>query len=218
MKTYIIPALLATVALVASASSTRADGVSYASDYYGESNGESDGESGCHACANDHCGNCDPCGCSTRRHAKRSKCRSSKNGSNCHPSRKGHFAKKRSAIPATGVGYCGDPPIGGHRIISKNQARATALAQPWHGNYYHTEWGSPVALVVPPTAEKQWNMGWGVGSNRLSRTWHQFNRAYPGPVAGAGGVVGEGGGQFLQTPRWPSDTSQFGVYYVRGPW
>ena len=86
------------------------------------------------------------------------------------------------------------------------------LAYPWNCNYYHTEWGSPVALVVPPTAEKQYSMGWGVGNTRLTRIYHQFGRPYPG--AAAGGV----GQPFQATPYWPSDTSQFGVYYVRGPW
>ena len=86
------------------------------------------------------------------------------------------------------------------------------MSYPWHCNYYHAEWGSPVALVVPPTAEKQWNMGWGVANDRLTRIYHQFGRPYPGEY-----VDGEGQ-QFLPTPRWPSDTSQFGVYYVRAPW
>jgi len=37
-----------------------------------------------------------------------------------------------------------------------------------------------------------------------------FQRPYPGPY---GGGVG-----FLPTPYWPSDTRQFGIYPVRGPW
>jgi hypothetical protein len=93
-------------------------------------------------------------------------------------------------------------------------AAAKALCHPWHCNYYHMEYGSPVALVVPPTAERHYNLGWGVANSRLARTWHHFGRAYPGSVNGGGGY----GQQFLATPPWPSDTSQFGVYYVRGPW
>ena len=108
----------------------------------------------------------------------------------------------------------GWPPVDGHRIVGKREARAMALQYPWHCNYYHVEYGSPVALVVPPTAERQWNMGWGVSNGRLSRIWHQFQRAYPGPAAGDAGT----GAQYMATPPWPSDTSQFGVYYVRGPW
>lgn len=81
---------------------------------------------------------------------------------------------------------------------------------PWHGSYYHTMWGQPVALVVPPTAEYQTNLRWGVPSSRIERIDHQFSRNYPGPYAGGYG--------FLPTPVWPSDTNQFGVYYIRGPW
>jgi len=80
----------------------------------------------------------------------------------------------------------------------------------WNRNYAHTEYGQPVALVVPPTANLQTNWGWGVASSRISRIEHQFQRNFPG--------FGQFGGPFRATPVWPSDTSQFGVYYVRGPW
>jgi hypothetical protein len=80
----------------------------------------------------------------------------------------------------------------------------------WNRNYAHTEYGQPVSLVVPPTANLQTNYGWGVASSRISRIEHQFQRNYPGS--------GMFGGPFRPTPVWPSDTSQFGVYYVRGPW
>jgi hypothetical protein len=80
----------------------------------------------------------------------------------------------------------------------------------WNRNYAHTEYGQPVALVVPPTANLQTNYGWGVASSRLSRIEHQFQRNFPG--------YGTFGGPFRPTPVWPSDTTQFGVYYVRGPW
>jgi len=81
----------------------------------------------------------------------------------------------------------------------------------WHGNYAHSAYGQPMAMVVPPTANLQTNWGWGVGSSRISRIDHQFGRDYPG----TGGV---GAGQFNRLPRWPHDTTNFGVYYVRGPW
>ena len=108
-----------------------------------------------------------------------------------------------SCYPAMGgqmvnYGHCG------HRCQA-------ALSYPWHCGYYYTPWGSPVALVVPPTAEKQYSMGWGVGNTRLTRIYHQFGRPYPGTTVGPGG-------RFRATPYWPSDTAQFGVYYVRGPW
>src|SRR5918996_185535 len=80
----------------------------------------------------------------------------------------------------------------------------------WNRNYAYTAYGQPVALVVPPTANLQTNYGWGVASSRLSRIEHQFQRNYPGS--------GMFGGSFRPTPVWPSDTTQFGVYYVRGPW
>lgn len=80
----------------------------------------------------------------------------------------------------------------------------------WNYNYAHTSYGQPVAMVVPPTANLQTNWGWGVSSSRISRIDHQFGRNYWGP--------GPFGGPFRQTPVWPSDTTQFGVYNVRGPW
>jgi len=87
-----------------------------------------------------------------------------------------------------------------------------AQCYPWNGRYAHAAYGQPVALVVPPTANMQTNWGWGVGSSRFTRIDHQVQRNYPGP----GGTF-----DFLpwrRTPAWPSDTTQFGVYYIRGPW
>jgi hypothetical protein len=86
-----------------------------------------------------------------------------------------------------------------------------AQVLPWHNGFYDPYWGEPLALVVPPTAEFQCNYGWGVGGTRVSPIYHQFGR----PFAGYYGV---GDGRFLPTPVQPSDTQQFGVYYVRGPW
>ncbi len=80
----------------------------------------------------------------------------------------------------------------------------------WNRNYAYTDYGQPVALVVPPTANLQTNYGWGVASSRISRIDHQFQRNFPG--------YGTFGGPFRPTPIWPSDTIQFGVYPVRGPW
>jgi hypothetical protein len=81
----------------------------------------------------------------------------------------------------------------------------------WNGRYAHSAYGQPVALIVPPTANMQSNWGWGVASSRVSRMEHQVQRNYPGP-----GVFGMW--PWRRTPAWPSDTTQFGVYYVRGPW
>ena len=90
-------------------------------------------------------------------------------------------------------------------------SRRRAQWYPWHGSYYHVAWGMPVALVVPPTAECQTHWGWGVGNTRITPNRHQFNRNWPGP----GNYDRR---MFKPTPPWPSDTDQFGVYYVRGPW
>ncbi len=89
-------------------------------------------------------------------------------------------------------------------------AKWRAARTPWHCNYYHAAWGQPVALVVPPTAEMQTNWSWGVSGTRITPNYHQFARPYPGDWYP--------GPAFQPTPAWPSDTAQFGVYYVRGPW
>ena len=86
-----------------------------------------------------------------------------------------------------------------------------AAQYPWHGGFYNVSWGVPVALVVPPTAESYTDWGWGVGNTRVRPICHQCHRNWPGPVY-------DGGQGFYPTPRWPSDTDQFGVYYIRGPW
>ena len=105
-------------------------------------------------------------------------------------------------------------PAGGGYMVNYGhcgrRCRA-ALSYPWHCGYYYTPWGAPTALVVPPTAEKQYSMGWGVGNTRLTRIYQQYGRPYPGVAMGPGG-------RYLATPYWPSDTAQFGLYYVRGPW
>ncbi|MBN2218152.1 MAG: hypothetical protein JW719_12330 [Pirellulales bacterium] len=90
-------------------------------------------------------------------------------------------------------------------------AKYRANRTSWNTGYYSAEWGMPIALVVPPTAERQVNWGWGVGNTRVTPIYHQFRRNYPGPCQYHGGM-------YRPTPAWPSDTSQFGVYYVRGPW
>ena len=82
---------------------------------------------------------------------------------------------------------------------------------PWHGKYYSPAWGRPVALVVPPTADYETHWGWGVGNTRTTRIRAQFQPDRPG-------VAGYGGRGLRPTLPWPSNTDQFGVYYVRGPW
>ena len=100
-----------------------------------------------------------------------------------------------------------------HKHNGNEAAYRRASQTPWHGNYYYPQWGVPVALVVPPTAEFQTNYSWGVPASRISPIDHQFSRSYPGYGSGVVGTTG-----FLPPPQQPSDTNQFGVYYVRGPW
>src|SRR6185295_9198291 len=86
-----------------------------------------------------------------------------------------------------------------------------AASRPWNGRYYYIPWDSqPVALVVPPTAEFQTHYQWGVPSRRISTISTQFQRPYPGPYQRRNGL--------LPRAQYPSDTDQFGVYYIRGPW
>ena len=101
-------------------------------------------------------------------------------------------------------GYCGYSP-------ADNWMYYYAHQYPWHGQYRHTAFGQPVALVVPPTANLQTHYQWGVPSSTVTPIHHQFGRSYPGSEGGAVGA-------FRPTPYWPSSTDQFGVYYVRAPW
>ena len=104
-----------------------------------------------------------------------------------------------------------DAHAGGRRAVANRWGERYARTLPWHGSYYHAPWGAPVALVVPPVSKMHTSQGWGVTQTEMMPIYHQFLRPYPG----------EGGASqspFLPTPRWPSHTDQFGVYYVRGPW
>ena len=97
------------------------------------------------------------------------------------------------------------------RLLIRGRA-SPGLAQgyAWHGGYYDVAWGVPVAVVVPPRAKYQTNWGWGVGNTRVTPILHQFERNFPGAATGGRG--------FYPNPPWPSDTTQFGDYYIRGPW
>ena len=89
--------------------------------------------------------------------------------------------------------------------------RNFAADRPWHGPYYHIQYGQPTALVVPPTAHMRQTYSWGVSQNKMMPIHHQFGRNASSPGA-------RPHGSFRPTPGWPSHTDQFGVYYVRGPW
>lgn len=100
---------------------------------------------------------------------------------------------------------------GGPRTINNRWGERFARTMPWHGGYYYYPWGAPTALVVPPVSNMQTSLSWGVSQTSMMPIYHQFGRPYPGEGAGAGT-------SFQGTPRWPSHTDQFGVYYIRGPW
>ncbi len=92
--------------------------------------------------------------------------------------------------------------------------RQQAMQYSWHGGYNYWKYGAPTALVVPPTAAFQTEYNWGVAQTRTLPIYPQFTQS--GAIAGGPGLVGPG--QFANTPYWPSSTSQFGIYPVRGPW
>lgn len=139
-------------------------------------------------------------------------------GGHCHSCQSGHCANCASGYGyAHGYGHhahrvpraCLPSDLRGMRQAQRALQDPCYWSQPWHGEYYHTGWGVPVALVVPPTVGRVTEYSWGVSGTRVTPLYRQFNREYPGAV-NAGG--------FLPTPKWPSDTAQFGVYPVRGPW
>lgn len=109
-------------------------------------------------------------------------------------------------------GHCLDGHWIHHDTIEKRYF-LRSQGKSWHSAWYDPAEGRPIALVVPPTAEFMTQYSWGVPSSRVMPLYHQFRRPYPGPGATAGG-----GGGFLPTPNQPSDTVQFGVNAVRGPW
>lgn len=125
-----------------------------------------------------------------------------------------------TSVLATGLAGRRMQRRGAQEVINQG---AAALLQgnvpggPWHAGYYETAWGRPMPLVVPPTATHQTDWGWGIANTRVTRIYPQFGGPYNGypydPAAGMGQEE-----QWRPSPYWPSDTSQFGVYYIRGPW
>jgi hypothetical protein len=101
----------------------------------------------------------------------------------------------------------------GHGTLKGRVSYRQSQTYPWHGDYYDATYGTPVAVVVPPKAETQTHLGWGVGATRVTPIQHQFQRDYSG---GGGGTNNRS--WFRPTPAWPSNTDQFGDYYIRGPW
>ncbi len=126
----------------------------------------------------------------------------------------GHHGCRGHHCKHCGPGLC-SPACGHHSKHDTIEKRYFLRSQgkSWHSAWYDPAEGRPIALVVPPTAEFQTQYSWGVPSSRVAPIYHQFRRPYPGP-----GALPGGGGSFLPTPNQPSDTVQFGVNAVRGPW
>ena len=98
------------------------------------------------------------------------------------------------------------------RSTANRWGQAHAAATPWHGQHYHTSYGRPVAMIVPPTVQSYTHHGWGVTGTEVRPMHQQFraNHGFDLQTMDAPGLYG--------TPPWPQNTDQFGVYYVRGPW
>jgi hypothetical protein len=115
-----------------------------------------------------------------------------------------------AAVVVAGWGWTTDATAG-QRTLKGWMSHRQSQYYPWHGDYYDVAWGTPVAVVVPPTAESQAHLGWGVGATRVTPIQHQYQRTYPGASS-------YNRSAFQGTPAWPSNTDQFGDYYIRGPW
>jgi hypothetical protein len=108
------------------------------------------------------------------------------------------------ALASAGRAFAFDETHHGHN------ARWRASLRPWHGRWYNVQYGQPVAVVIPPTAELTTDYAWGSVASRMTRNDHQFQRPWPNGYWTPYG--------FMPTPAFPSDTRQFGYYYIRGPW
>jgi hypothetical protein len=89
--------------------------------------------------------------------------------------------------------------------------RGAVSGEQWNTNYYDPAWGMPLAVVVPPTVRWQSNYAWGVGGSRVDHVGAQYQAEFPGPASVYDCR------HYLPAPPQPSDTTQFGVNYVRGP-
>jgi hypothetical protein len=133
-------------------------------------------------------------------------------GSCGHGCRGGHCCYAGPGLLNHHCGHCDGHCI--HHDTIEKRYFLRSQGKSWHSGWYNPADGRPIALVVPPTAEFESQYAWGVPSSRVMPLYHQFRRPYPGP----GALPGSGGAGFLPTPNQPSDTVQFGVNAVRGPW
>lgn len=116
-----------------------------------------------------------------------------------------------TAVAASGLCVASQAQAVHPRYRADYLARRYSDARPWHGPYYHTNYGVPLALVVPPNSKMISSYGWGVTATEINPIYHQYGRSFPGYIDASGALL-------LPTPPWPSHTDQFGVYPIRGPW
>jgi hypothetical protein len=126
-----------------------------------------------------------------------------------------------AALLLVAYGPAREAAAGGRaRAILRSTSGVTATPDPgsgapsggsWHGDYYDTAWGMPVAVLVPPQARTQTNYAWGIGGTTVTAVQPQFKHIEP-PYSKYNRDA------FQPTPPWPSNTNQFGDYYIRGPW
>lgn len=102
--------------------------------------------------------------------------------------------------------------IDAQRMHEWNVNQANSYA--WHGQHNYWRWQRPTALVVPPNASFHTTYSWGVGQTKSDPIYHQFGLDRGGMI---GADQGAGYG-FSNSPYWPSNTNQMGVYPVRAPW
>ncbi len=100
---------------------------------------------------------------------------------------------------------------GGHRATEKRYF-LRGRNKSWHSGWYNPDVGRPVPLVVPPTAEFVSEYSWGVPSSRVMPLYQQYRKPYPGAA------YVPGSRPLMPTPQHPSDTVQFGIHAIRGPW
>jgi hypothetical protein len=99
-------------------------------------------------------------------------------------------------------------------LVDVNTAEAVGMTRrarargAWSAPYAHPAWGTPAALIVPPTADYETVYSTRVAGTRMRPITPQFGPGGPG--------IGVTGAQ--PAPYWPQNTRQMGVYYLRGPW
>ena len=114
------------------------------------------------------------------------------------------------ALLISSVSFESEAQAGRRNRIMQTFQRQHAAQTSWNGVYGHQHTGTPIALIVPPTATTMRIHNWGVSGNLIVPLYHQFSLN-----PGSGTTVR---GPFKKTPMYPSSTEQFGVYYIRGPW